>query len=160
MGCPSRYNALLLSVEPRDMSIETVAITDDQTTRILALEEGHFLDIKGVDIQPSKLTRTISTFSNATGCEFASSSLRTTLPSRPVFQIRLHDFAPGARTRATGVHQQDARDDKGFRWNRLPSPRRPESPGHNARGPSPVATRQGYHFVRGRDRRCSSGCGH
>jgi len=51
------------------MSIETVAITDDQTTRILALEEGHFLDIKGVDIQPSKLTRTISTFSNATGGE-------------------------------------------------------------------------------------------
>ncbi|MEK7215012.1 MAG: ATP-binding protein, partial [Chloroflexota bacterium] len=51
------------------MSITTVKITDEQGRRILALEEGHFADLKALDIAPSKLTRTVSAFSNASGGE-------------------------------------------------------------------------------------------
>ncbi len=51
------------------MAIATTKITDDQARRILALEETHFADIKAIDIAPSKLTRTVSAFSNASGGE-------------------------------------------------------------------------------------------
>lgn len=49
------------------MSIETAAIDDSQLVRIMEAREGHFLDIKSKSIKPGKLTRTISSFANASG---------------------------------------------------------------------------------------------
>lgn len=51
------------------MSIITVKITDEQGRRILAIEEGHFADLKSLDIAPGKLTRAVSAFSNSSGGE-------------------------------------------------------------------------------------------
>src|SRR5690606_18438459 len=48
---------------------ETTAVTPDQVRRILALEEGHFFDLKAMEIAPSKLTKTIAAFANASGGE-------------------------------------------------------------------------------------------
>jgi ATP-dependent DNA helicase RecG len=49
--------------------IEVVAINDLQRDKILALQEGHFLDLKAKDIKPSKLSKAISAFANADGGE-------------------------------------------------------------------------------------------
>lgn len=51
------------------MSVETVLITEEQKNHILALDEGHFVDVKAKDIEPAKLTRHISAFANADGGE-------------------------------------------------------------------------------------------
>ncbi|MGA2617481.1 MAG: ATP-binding protein [Thermoguttaceae bacterium] len=51
------------------MPITTQEISDDQRDRIVCVKEGHFLDLKDVRIQPSKLTRTISGLANADGGE-------------------------------------------------------------------------------------------
>jgi ATP-dependent DNA helicase RecG len=44
-------------------------ISADEADRLLALEEGHYLDVKRIEIQPSKLSRTISAFANTSGGE-------------------------------------------------------------------------------------------
>ncbi len=49
--------------------MEQVEITHEQRDKILALEENHFGDLKGKQIRPSKLTRTVSAFANASGGE-------------------------------------------------------------------------------------------
>ncbi|MGZ0173583.1 MAG: ATP-binding protein [Planctomycetales bacterium] len=49
--------------------IEIVEITDSEVDRILAIEEGHFADLKAIEIAPAKLSRSISAFSNAEGGE-------------------------------------------------------------------------------------------
>ncbi|MNJ85749.1 Divergent AAA domain protein [compost metagenome] len=49
--------------------MQTIEITEEQKAKILALNENHFGDLKSKDITPSKLTRTISAFSNAVGGE-------------------------------------------------------------------------------------------
>lgn len=49
--------------------IEIVEITDSEVDRILAIEEGHFADVKAIEIGPAKLSRSISAFSNAEGGE-------------------------------------------------------------------------------------------
>jgi ATP-dependent DNA helicase RecG len=51
------------------MPIQTVTVTADEARKILALQEGHFLDMKSIDIAPSKLTRALSAFANADGGE-------------------------------------------------------------------------------------------
>lgn len=51
------------------MSIETTKITQSQVDQILAADEGHFLDLKSKDVDPAKLTRTISALANASGGE-------------------------------------------------------------------------------------------
>lgn len=50
-------------------SISTIEVTDIEKNKILQLEENHFCDLKRIDIQPAKLTRSISAFSNAEGGE-------------------------------------------------------------------------------------------
>ncbi|MFN2302842.1 MAG: ATP-binding protein, partial [Anaerolineales bacterium] len=50
-------------------SIRILEITAKEKQRILELEEGHFCELKSIDIKPSKLTKTISAFSNAEGGE-------------------------------------------------------------------------------------------
>jgi len=49
------------------MAIDIVDIDAAEVTRILAFEEGHFGDLKAIEITPSKLTRTLSAFANAEG---------------------------------------------------------------------------------------------
>jgi ATP-dependent DNA helicase RecG len=51
------------------MGVETRRITPPQRALILGLDEGHFAELKSVDISPSKLTRTIAAFANADGGE-------------------------------------------------------------------------------------------
>ena len=51
------------------MSIEVVKITSDQLNKLLQAQEGHFLDLKSVDIQPAKVSKFISGFANANGGE-------------------------------------------------------------------------------------------
>jgi ATP-dependent DNA helicase RecG len=40
-----------------------------ETEKVLSLEEGHFADLKAVDVSPAKITRTLAAFSNAEGGE-------------------------------------------------------------------------------------------
>lgn len=49
------------------MAVEVVEIQADEVETILSLEEGHFGDLKAIEIAPSKLTRTLSAFANAEG---------------------------------------------------------------------------------------------
>ena len=49
------------------MPITSAKIDDKQVRAILALEEGHFLDLKSIDVGPAKLSKVISAFSNANG---------------------------------------------------------------------------------------------
>lgn len=51
------------------MAINIVPVSGDDVVRILDLDEGHFLDVKSIDIAPGKLTRTLSAFANADGGE-------------------------------------------------------------------------------------------
>lgn len=51
------------------MSIERRTITAAQRDAILRLEEGHFADLKAIEIAPAKLTKTIAAFANADGGE-------------------------------------------------------------------------------------------
>jgi ATP-dependent DNA helicase RecG len=51
------------------MSIEIQKINALEFKKILALQESHFLDFKSIEIQPSKLTKSISAFANADGGE-------------------------------------------------------------------------------------------
>ncbi len=49
--------------------METKDISKEQKNRILNIEEGHFYELKGKEIKPSKLTRTICAFANTDGGE-------------------------------------------------------------------------------------------
>ena len=51
------------------MGIDNVKIQASQVKQILSSKEGHFLDMKAVEIKPAKLTKTISAFANANGGE-------------------------------------------------------------------------------------------
>lgn len=55
---------LKMSRVPR-AGIDVVEITANERDRILTLDEGHFCELKAIDIAPSKLTKTIS------ACAFA-----------------------------------------------------------------------------------------
>jgi ATP-dependent DNA helicase RecG len=47
--------------------IEIVEISGVERDRILTMDEDHFCDLKAAEISPSKLTRTVSAFANASG---------------------------------------------------------------------------------------------
>lgn len=49
------------------MTIELVRISKDQAARIISLDEGQFSELKGADVAPAKLTKTISAFANSDG---------------------------------------------------------------------------------------------
>jgi len=51
------------------MVIAVTEITTEARDKILKEREGHFLDLKSIDIRPAKLTETLSAFANATGGE-------------------------------------------------------------------------------------------
>lgn len=49
--------------------ILTVRLTPQESTKILSLEEGHFVDLKSKDVSPAKLSKSLSAFANAEGGE-------------------------------------------------------------------------------------------
>src|SRR5688572_11256882 len=49
--------------------IPVVALSSEDAEKVLAVEEGHFADLKAIEIAPSKLTRSLSAFANAEGGE-------------------------------------------------------------------------------------------
>lgn len=49
--------------------MQVTPLTDAEVDKLFSRFEGHFIDFKGVAIQPAKLTRTISAFANADGGE-------------------------------------------------------------------------------------------
>jgi ATP-dependent DNA helicase RecG len=51
------------------MAGEVFSISDEQIERVLSYGEGHFGDLKAIDIRPSKMSETISSFANADGGE-------------------------------------------------------------------------------------------
>ncbi len=51
------------------MPIDVSVITDDQLKKIYSKRETHFCDLKSKEIQPRKLTKTLTAFANADGGE-------------------------------------------------------------------------------------------
>ncbi|MGB3520641.1 MAG: ATP-binding protein [Mycobacterium sp.] len=51
------------------MAIKTITISDEETVKVLVVDEGHFVDLKSIAIAPGKLTRSLSAFANADGGE-------------------------------------------------------------------------------------------
>jgi len=51
------------------MPTEASVLSDEQRDRIVALDEGHFADLKAKEIGPAKLSKAISAFANADGGE-------------------------------------------------------------------------------------------
>jgi len=51
------------------MNIATLFIADSQRDSVLATQEGHFIDLKSIDISPASLTKTVSAFANTGGGE-------------------------------------------------------------------------------------------
>lgn len=49
--------------------IGTINLTQQEAMKLLNLEESHFVDLKAIEILPSKLTRSLSAFANAEGGE-------------------------------------------------------------------------------------------
>jgi ATP-dependent DNA helicase RecG len=49
--------------------LNTAVLTAHELNKILSLEEGHFSDLKSVDVSPAKLTKSLSGFANAEGGE-------------------------------------------------------------------------------------------
>lgn len=59
--------AEVLEVTSAVSAIEVQTISPDQRDKILSLEEGHFLDMKAIEIAPGKLSRTLAAFADAAG---------------------------------------------------------------------------------------------
>ena len=49
--------------------VETVKIQPDDVSRLLAIDESHFVDLKGKRITPAKLSKAVSAFANSSGGE-------------------------------------------------------------------------------------------
>jgi predicted HTH transcriptional regulator len=47
--------------------IEAIEITGGERDRLLSLEEGHFADLKAIEVSTKKLGSAVSAFANATG---------------------------------------------------------------------------------------------
>jgi len=50
-------------------AVKVLEISNKEKNKILSIDEGHFCDLKAIDIRPAKLTHSISAFSNAEGGE-------------------------------------------------------------------------------------------
>lgn len=49
--------------------IDVIKLSKQEAARVVSLQEGHFLDVKAIEIAPAKLTKTLSALSNAEGGE-------------------------------------------------------------------------------------------
>lgn len=51
------------------MPISVITITDEQVELLLQTDEGHFIDLKAIDIAPANASKTVAAFANASGGE-------------------------------------------------------------------------------------------
>lgn len=51
------------------MPITSQVVTDAQVATLLAVEEGHFLDLKAIEVTPAAVTKAVSAFANTSGGE-------------------------------------------------------------------------------------------
>lgn len=51
------------------MPITSLTITDDQVKTLLGIEEGHFVDVKAIEVTPASITKAVSAFANTSGGE-------------------------------------------------------------------------------------------
>lgn len=51
------------------MPIDVLKVSESQVDRILTYQEGHFYELKAIDVRPAKLTSTVAAFANADGGE-------------------------------------------------------------------------------------------
>jgi ATP-dependent DNA helicase RecG len=49
--------------------VDVIPVTEQEAQKILAIPEGHFCDLKAIEIKPAKLTRSLLAFANAEGGE-------------------------------------------------------------------------------------------
>lgn len=49
--------------------VSVVEISPDKAQAVLSLSEGHFQDLKAIEIRPAKLTKSVSAFANTAGGE-------------------------------------------------------------------------------------------
>jgi ATP-dependent DNA helicase RecG len=49
--------------------IQTINVSNSEANKLLAIEEGHFVDLKAIDTSPAGLTRAIAALANAEGGE-------------------------------------------------------------------------------------------
>lgn len=50
-------------------AIGVIKLSDAEVSKLLAMQEGHFCDVKSIEVAPAKLTRSVAGFSNAEGGE-------------------------------------------------------------------------------------------
>jgi ATP-dependent DNA helicase RecG len=50
-------------------ALATATLTNHEFSKVISLEEGHFIDLKSKDVSPAKLTKSLSSFANAEGGE-------------------------------------------------------------------------------------------
>jgi ATP-dependent DNA helicase RecG len=51
------------------MTISSVIVSDEQAQALLGIEEGHFVDVKAIEIAPAGITKAVSAFANTSGGE-------------------------------------------------------------------------------------------
>ena len=51
------------------MPITSLVISDQQAVTLLGIEEGHFVDLKAIEITPASITKAVSAFANTSGGE-------------------------------------------------------------------------------------------
>jgi hypothetical protein len=49
------------------LMIDVVKISEAEKNKLLAIDEGHFADLKAIEVAPGKLTKAIAAFANAEG---------------------------------------------------------------------------------------------
>ncbi|GAB3796228.1 hypothetical protein GCM10027605_03770 [Micromonospora zhanjiangensis] len=59
--------ARLCSWHTPPMAVDVLQVSQADVRKAEILEEGHFIDVKAIDIAPAKLTKTIASFANADG---------------------------------------------------------------------------------------------
>jgi ATP-dependent DNA helicase RecG len=64
---PSKIEVPKTSNDGRSRMVSTAVITKAQADKVLGTVEGQFGELKAIEVEPSKLTRTLSAFSNADG---------------------------------------------------------------------------------------------
>lgn len=50
-------------------AIHQIEVSDEEVARLIAREEGHFIDFKAIEIKPARLTKTLASFANSEGGE-------------------------------------------------------------------------------------------
>lgn len=53
----------------KPMPITSLVISDDQVATLLGIEEGHFIDVKAIEVAPASITKAVSAFANTSGGE-------------------------------------------------------------------------------------------